>query len=117
MAGFTIGAGLLVEKALTVNSHWYLLTAAHRQTLLFGWTVQLVYGVAFWILPTFGRNRGWIAPVVLALICVNLGVIASSLEPWFSGLALLGWSLEAVAGMAFLIHAWPRVKAFGSDTN
>src|SRR5207245_871083 len=52
--GFTLGALLLVSKALGPSPALWRLRPAHVQLVLFGWTVQLVMAVAVWIFPRVG---------------------------------------------------------------
>jgi hypothetical protein len=56
-------------------------------------------------------------PAWLALGLLNLGVLAVSLAPWVPAaaapLTLGGRTAQALAGAAFALHAWPRVKPHG----
>jgi cbb3-type cytochrome oxidase subunit 1 len=89
----------------------------HIEFLLFGWTVQLVLGVAFWIFPRFLSARGDVRPAWLAFGLINLGV-------WLAGVGLalgapsniifIGRLAEAGAVAAFALHIWPRVKPPGA---
>ena len=65
--GFTLGALLLWNKGVTISPQIWRLLSTHIEFLIFGWTLQLVMGVAFWILPGFAdhlnvgmnRSHGW----------------------------------------------------------
>jgi hypothetical protein len=115
-AGFAIGALLLAHRGVPLHHAVPLLRPAHAEVLLLGWTMQLAMGVAFWILPRFrtGPERGDERPALLALLLLNLGVLAaaaggiSGLDP----LSLGGRIAQGLAAAAFAIHAWPRVKPF-----
>lgn len=113
VVGLSAGALLLTHKGVTVLPLAGLrsteLLRIHHHTLLFGWTVQLVMGVAYWILPTFGARteRGRDRAMLLAIVALNLGVVLAG-----AGLRLTGWALQALAALSFGVHAWPRVKAF-----
>jgi hypothetical protein len=115
-AGFAIGALLLAHRGVPLHHAVPLLRPAHAEVLLLGWTMQLAMGVAFWILPRFrtGPERGDERPALLALLLLNLGVVAaaaggiSGLDP----LSLGGRIAQGLAAAAFAIHAWPRVKPF-----
>lgn len=114
MAGFTVGALLLANKGASLLPLAGLsapqLLRVHHHALVFGWTVQLVMGVAYWILPTFGARteRGREAAMIAALVALNLGVMLAAL-----GWPMAAWGAQACAALAFAAHAWPRVKAFG----
>ena len=60
VAGFSLGAFMLVAKAFARHGWTGLVLVPHVEFLLLGWTMQLTMGVAFWILPRFegGTSRG-----------------------------------------------------------
>ena len=122
--GFTLGGLLLVEKGVSLHPALWRLLMAHIDFLLFGWTVQLVMGVAFWILPRYregasprgNEGAGW-----LAFVLLNGGVWLAGVGPLLAGrgglatvVPVLGRLAEAGAGVAFGVHAWSRVKPFGA---
>ena len=57
LVGFTVGAFLLAHKGVPLHPALWSLLPAHIEFLLMGCVVQLTMGVAFWILPRYGRNR------------------------------------------------------------
>jgi cbb3-type cytochrome oxidase subunit 1 len=118
--GTALGALLLAGKAAALPSPvvseaepWlWALRPLHVEALLFGFVVQLVFGVAFWILPrTPVRPSG--RPVGLALVLLNAGVwlVAAAVSAGVEGLAVAGRGCEAAACGIFAHHAWPRVRA------
>ncbi len=118
LLGFTIGALLLAHKGIPFYPLLWRLLPAHMEFLLLGWTLQLALGVAFWILPRFGsrRPRAWLAWMTLPLL--NCGVLLVALAPLAAAspnLALVGRLVEVTAVVAFVLHAWPRVKAITLD--
>jgi hypothetical protein len=117
--GFTLGAMLLTNKGLGVWPGIWRWLPAHIEFMLIGWTLQLVIGMGFWILPRFdqGQSRGNEPLAWAALGLLNTGLLATALEPLIPGfgwLLLAGRVLEAMAGLAFAGHAWPRVKPPGA---
>jgi len=114
--GFTFGALLLWHKGIPLHPMLWRLLPIHIEFLLLGWTMQLAFGVAFWILPRFQTERGNVALAWLTFGLFNTGV-------WLVGIGSLidatGWLLlmgrisETAAVIAFVRHAWPRVKAPG----
>ena len=120
--GTALGALLLAGKAVALPpvvseaEPWlWALRPLHVEALLFGFVVQLVVGVAYWILPRrpgeHARPSG--RPVVLALGLLNVGVWlvgAAAVNAW-GGLAAVGRGCEAAACGVFAAHVWPRVRA------
>ncbi len=115
LAGFTIGALLLAEKGISYFPAVWTLFPIHMEFLLIGWFVQLAMGVAFWILPRFssGEPRGRVRLIWLAFLLINLGLLISILQLWFSLAILIGRIFEIGAGLAFAIGTWRRVKPHG----
>jgi hypothetical protein len=113
-AGATLGAVLLAVPGVAGMTRWRPL---HAELLLVGWTVQLAFGVAYWILPRFrsgpGRGHealGWaaFALVNVGMLLVGVGRSVSGGEIW----AFAGRGAEGLAAAAFVAQAWPRVKPF-----
>jgi hypothetical protein len=115
-AGITMGSLILFHKGIPFYPFIWRLLPLHVEFLLFGWTVQLVMGVAFWIFPRFWRSRGHERPAWLAFGLINLGVWLAGAGPVLGApawLILIGRLAEAAAAAAFAWHAWPRVKPPG----
>lgn len=121
--GFTFGGLLLANKGVTASPAispiiWQLLPA-HMEFLLVGWMVQLVLGMAFWILPRFSLEpkRGNVSLAWLSFGLLNLGIWLAGFAPLFGAQAWLlfaGRAAQAGAALAFAAHAWPRVKPAGA---
>ena len=112
--GITIGALLLAHKGVPLHPALWGWLPVHIEFMLVGWVVQLVMGVAFWLLP-----RYWTKPhrprarlVLLAYLALNAGI-------WLAAVYDLGWGerpflltgriLETSAVLRFAIHAWNRI--------
>lgn len=114
--GFTLGGLLLIHKGVPLHPALWRLLPAHIEFLLFGWTVQLVMGVGFWIFPRFQRSRGNETPAWLAFGLLNLGVWLTGVGPVVGAPTLVlfaGRLAEMGAVAAFALHAWPRIKPPG----
>lgn len=119
VAGFTLGALLLINKGLPVHPALWRLLPAHIELLLLGWTLNLALGVAYWILPRFksGSPRGWVGPVWATYALLNIGIGLVCAAAWVPGgedVLLLGRSAEALAAGLFAWHARPRLKPMGA---
>lgn len=117
--GFTFGGLMLFNKGVPLHPMLWRLLPPHIEFVLFGWTVQLVMGMAFWILPRFPTKpiRGNEKLAWGAFILVNAGIWSLVLASFGSGspwLTLAGRAVEATGILAFAAHAWPRVKGIGS---
>jgi heme/copper-type cytochrome/quinol oxidase subunit 1 len=117
--GFTLGAIMLAHRGMPLLSPGVQLLPAHIVFLLVGWMVQLALGVGFWVLPRFrtGRERGREELAWLSYVLLNLGVLGStvsSLVPLPAIMPLLGHLAQGLAAVCFALHAWPRIKAFGT---
>lgn len=114
--GFTFGALLLSNKGIPYAPMLWRLLFPHIELVLIGWTMQVVMGVAFWILPrhhsTQKYGKEWL--VWVAYISVNTGVIVSAIGLWagIDGVTFIGRILELWAAVLFGISIFPRVKAF-----
>lgn len=113
MVGFTFGAFMLANKGVLIHPLLWRLLPAHMELLLMGWTVQLAFGVAFWIVPRYWQGgRGNTRGAWLAYVFINVGVWLVSLQGMLAlpGVWLfLGRILEAAAVVAFASHIWPRI--------
>jgi hypothetical protein len=116
--GFTLGALLLLNKAVALTPALWRWLPVHFEMLLVGWFVQLIMGVAYWIFPRFGmtrRARGREGLAWVALILVNMGVILVC-GAWITSspaLAVLGRSAELVAAGVMVVNVWSRTRASG----
>src|SRR5512136_1835600 len=100
--GFLLGALMLTQKRLPFDPAMLRLLRLHIEFVLFGWTLQLGMGIAFWILPRFSHEPrygnqtfGW-----LAFVLLNVGVLCAGLGQWLGAdpaVALLGRLAEACA--------------------
>lgn len=120
VVGFTFGGLILFQKGIPIDPALWSLLPAHIEFLLLGWTVQLVIGMAFWILPRFSRppRRGNTALAWLAFGLLNVGVLLAGLGRLVSAspaVPFLGHAGELSAAVAFVAHAWPRIKEVGAN--
>jgi hypothetical protein len=117
--GFTFGGLMLFNKGITVMPAVWSLLPAHIEFLLIGWTIQLILGVAFWILPRFSRGptRGKEEIAWLSYFLINAGIWMDILSPLFHELPwlpFLGRLFEVGAAVTFAGYAWGRVKPTGA---
>lgn len=105
--GALLGAAYLSFKAGGGMAWAAAHRAVHVELMLMGWMIQLVIGVAYFILPRPGAEplRGPLIWIVLLLL--NSGVILVGL-----GYHLPGRLAETAAAGLFVLHAWNRQRAY-----
>jgi hypothetical protein len=109
---------LLVGVAQPAVAAEVVLWPTYVHLLVLGWLTQLIFGVANWMFPrqhadasAWSSRLGW-----AAYWCLNSGLILRALtEPgpttaWRSDALVLSAGLQLVAGWAFVIAIWPRVR-------
>ncbi len=127
--GGPLGGLLLWNKGVPFAGGAWALLGPHAVLMVWGWLLQLTFGVAYWILPRVAgeRPRPWLA--ALAYGCLNAGLLFAAAAPWLSGqpgfigAAATGWlrplagALQLAAGAAFARHLWPRVRATSPEAH
>lgn len=118
LVGSTFGGLILANKGIPFLPILWVLLPIHIEVLFSGWMMELVMGVAFWILPRFssGAPRGneWFS--WLSYICLNGGILLLAIETFKSNgwMAPVGKSLIWVAALFFLAGNWKRIKPSGA---
>jgi hypothetical protein len=112
LSGFSMGALMLAQKGISYNLLVWRLLGAHIEFLVMGWTVNLIFGVAYWILPRYpGGSRGSPHLPVLSVIVFNAGILAASAAAWMGVEVLLaGRILQLLGVVLFAASAWGRVR-------
>lgn len=114
LAGLTFGAILLANKGLPLHPAAWALLPLHIEFLLFGWVVQLILAVAYWIFPRLAGDlpRGNPRLAAAAFVLLNLGVLAVSTASLAGAGAPLfaGRLLELAALLVFALHLWGRIR-------
>ncbi len=111
LGGTLLGSIILWNKGASIAGAWKLL-APHIALMTWGWLLLLTMGVAYWILPRWGRERRRVRLVAAAYICLNAALWIVALASWTASPwpNAIGGLLQAAACILFAIHAWPRVK-------
>jgi hypothetical protein len=94
---------------------------AYIHLLVFGWLTQLTFGVIYWMFPKYSaqlpRGHEWLGWVAYGAL--NAGLILRAVaEPMQAshasrafGIALLASAiLQWIAGAAFFVNTWGRVR-------
>lgn len=118
--GFFFGALLLHHKGIPIYDWTWKLLPAHIELMIFGWTMQLVMGIAFFILPRFAQrdNRygaeylGW-----WSFYLLNGGICLTAVAQSFviDDFILSGRLLVLLAVVTYVAMVWQRVKPLGGE--
>ena len=87
-----------------------------------GWVMQLIFGMLFWMLPKYSRERprGHERLAWAAYVLINVGLILRAISEPLAAvrsdlgagwLLVLSALLQLIGGWAFIVAVWPRVKA------
>ena len=112
--GITMGAYLLLHKAWSISPASWSVLPYHIEIMIFGWILQFVMAVAYWMMPRFveGPPRGprWHSWVMFGLlnggIWLHLAGLALGKMGW---MILIGRILEVGAVAMFVKIHWSRI--------
>ncbi len=103
---------------------WNRLRPTAWHLFLVGWVTQMIFGAAYWMFPIVGHGptkRGDERPVWAAWFLLNAGLLLRTVaEPWQArspgplpaGLLVVAAWLQWLAGVAFVVHIWPRIRGW-----
>lgn len=118
---------LLTRALMAVLPVWDLqmvaaaLSPVFLHLFMWGWITQLIFGVVYWMFPKYTQSqpRGneplwlatfWFFNVGLVLRVIGEPVHVLRPEALWAWLTALSALLQWVAGIAFVINTWARVK-------
>ncbi|HMV26685.1 MAG TPA: hypothetical protein PKU71_12625 [bacterium] len=118
VVGVTLGALLLLHKTWSWDMLWWRLLPLHIYTMLLGFMIPFIIGVAHWILPRNDgpHDRGNPKLVITAWILWHTGLIAG-LTSEITGSALSAITLSVAlcniaAVMIMFTQLWRRLRLF-----
>jgi hypothetical protein len=116
-----LGVAVAMPSVLPVSPAVGALGPVYFHFFMVGWVAQLIFGVVYWMFPRYSRKQprgseilGWVTYGLL-----NLGLLLRAVgEPLHALQPVLGWGrllalsavLQWLAGMAFVLNTWARVK-------
>jgi heme/copper-type cytochrome/quinol oxidase subunit 1 len=120
-AALILGLLLAARTAFDLPAEIAAFSPVFFHMLMVGWAAQLIFGMLFWMLPKYSkeRPRGPERLAWAAYLLLNAGLILRVIgEPLIvfqpdggSGwLLLLSAVLQLLGGWAFIVCFWPRVK-------
>ena len=119
LAGFIIGALILISKVYPEYSSVWSLLSIHIEVSIFGWVIQLTMGTAYWILPRYLKTKSRGNPkLALAMVgMLNLGIIinlVTYLDMVSSSATILGRIFEVGAVILFVFLHWNRAVSYNT---
>ena len=121
LLGISMGALLLANKAMPVSGAIWAMLPIHIEFLLFGWMVQFVFGVGFWIFPRFTAHprhgRSSLAWASLGLLNTGLLLVVAGALTGQASANLLGRAAENGSAVLFVIYAWGRIRPTATGAN
>lgn len=121
--GFLFGSLILHHKGVPIFDWTWKLLNPHITLMIFGWTMQFVMGIAFFILPRFSHREhrygveylGW-----MSFYLFNTGILCSVFAGWFAhySFTLIGTLFLLAGVIIYVVMIWSRVKpvAIGQPT-
>lgn len=116
-----VGALLMLRGVLALPPWVGALSPVYFHLFMVGWVTQLIFGIAYWMLPKHSRDKprghealGWAMFTLLnaGLLMRVVGEPAQTLSPsavW-GWLLVLSAVLQWLGGLAFTLNTWGRVK-------
>lgn len=118
--GFLFGSLILHHKGIPIYPWTWSLLTPHIEFMIFGWTLQLVMGTGFWILPRFPNiarypdRYGNTGRVWIVYVLYNLGIVMSAWAGFTVNLLwqAMGRGAMLAAVILYISVMWPRIRAF-----
>lgn len=116
-----LGVAVALSAVLPVPPAVGALAPVYYHFFMVGWVAQLIFGVVYWMFPRYSKEKprgsetlGWATYglVNLGLLLRAVGEPLHALQPGVGWGELLALSalLQWLAGMAFVLNTWARVK-------
>ena len=113
--------GLLLAAPIAWSGHTAVALFGPTQLHLFtvGWITQIIFGVAYWMFPRHSARQprgsttlGWASLILLntGLLFRVVGEPLSRMGSPVGPLLIVSALLQLMAGWAFVLNTWPRVR-------
>jgi len=116
-----LGVLLALAAPLRLDLPISAFTPFYFHSFMFGFVTQLIFGVVFWMFPKFSKEqpRGseslgwttfWLLNIGLLMRLVAEPAQTLQSQPLWSWLLAISAILQWLAGIAFVVNTWRRVK-------
>lgn len=124
LVGALSGTLILTEKALSLWPPLWLVLPVHIGTMIFGWMLQFVLAVAYWMLPKYRQEplRGPEFPAMISCCLFNTGMAAAAaghLMPLAGSgnapaalLIFSGYLMISLSAAGFAMLLYPRILSY-----
>lgn len=121
VAALVTALALALRPVLNLPEFTRALTPVYFHLLMVGWVTQLIMGVVFWMFPKFTKENprrseplGWATYTLLngglVLRVIGEPLLASTEGMLVAWLVVASAVMQWLAGMAFVLNTWARVK-------
>ena len=121
VAALLVGIALMAQGLVDLPPIVAALTPVYFHLFMVGWVAQLIFGIGYWLFPTYSKEkpRGSERLAQATFVLLNAGLVLRAVSEPANTVApqlLWGWllALSAVlqwlAGMAFVANSWGRIK-------
>ncbi len=124
LIGALSGTLILAEKSLELWPALWPALPLHIGSMIFGWMLQFVLAVAYWMLPKYRQEplRGPAFPALAACCMLNAGMaaataghllpIAGTVHSQADILVFSGYLVVSISVAAFAILLFPRILSY-----
>jgi heme/copper-type cytochrome/quinol oxidase subunit 1 len=123
--GLALGAWLIVRRELGGHTPAPYLVSAHTHSILVGFMMMMILGVALWVFPRPDRENARYRPAVaeVAYYLITVGTAARTggeilrdtrSDGWLRVTVALGAALQVVGLALFFYTMWNRIRSAGS---
>lgn len=121
VAALLIGIALAAPGVLPIPPAIAVWAPIYFHFFMLGWAAQLIFGVVYWMFPRYTRDqpRGSETLALATFVLLNAGLVLRAIgEPinafwpgiFWGWVVALSAVLQWLAGMAFVLNTWRRVK-------
>jgi cbb3-type cytochrome oxidase subunit 1 len=124
LVGALSGVLILAEKSFELWPALWLALPFHIGTMIFGWMLQFVLAVAYWMLPKYRMEplRGPALPALGACWAFNSGMLTAAAghllpfaapgHPVTGIVVFIGYLVVSLSAAAFAILLFPRILSY-----
>lgn len=116
-----LATALAAQPLVALPAALGALAPVYFHFFMVGWVAQMIFGIAYWMFPRHSRERprGSEILALVTYVTLNVGLLARAMaEPMLAlgggdgwrGALIASAALQWVAGLAFAVNTWARVK-------